>query len=134
LEPEVAALDVDDLARLDRANRAPTVAVCPVDPTVEPEVEAVEAVLLVPLAKPGEEKLAMVGLAVAVAVLGVEDVRGRGDEHPAAPGHHAGGKRQAVQERGRLVVDAITVGVFQEPHDAAGLALAIDSERIIPHL
>src|SRR5208282_2039674 len=26
LEPEVAALDVDDLARLDRANRAPTVA------------------------------------------------------------------------------------------------------------
>ena len=76
----------------------------------------------------------MVGLAVAVAVLGVEDVRGRGDEHPAAPGHHAGGKRQAVQERGCFVVDSITVGVFQEPHDAPGLALAIDSERIIPHL
>src|SRR5208337_5132977 len=130
---EVAALDVDDLARLDRANRAPTVAVCPVDPTVEPEVEAVEAVLLVPLAKPGEEELAMVGLAVAVAVLGVEDVRGRGDKHPPSPGHHAGGKRQAFQERGRFVVDSITVSVFQEPHDAPGLALAIDSERIIPH-
>ena len=134
LEPEVAALDVHRLARLERADRAAAVAVGPVDPAVEAELEAVEPVLLVALGEPGEEDLAMVGLAVAVAILGVEDVGRRGDEHAVPPGHEAGGKRQAVEERRRLVVAAVAVRVLEEPDHAAGLALAVDAQGIVAHL
>ncbi len=89
---------LDRLARLERTDRAAAVAVGPVDPAVEAELEAVDPVLLVALGEPGEEDLAMVGLAVAVAVLGVEDVGRAGDEHAVAPGHDAG--RETAGRRG----------------------------------
>ena len=76
----------------------------------------------------------MVGLAVAVAVLGIEDIRGAGDQDAVAPGHHAGREAEAVEEGRLLVVAAVAVGVFQEPDDAAGLALAVDAQRVVAHL
>ncbi len=89
------------LAGLERADRAAAVAVGAVDPAVEAQLEAVEPVLLVALDEAGEEDLAMVGLAVAVAVLGVEDVRGARDQDALAPGHDAGREAESVEE-GRL--------------------------------
>src|SRR5262249_49780444 len=83
---EVAALDVAGLARLDGFDLAAAVAVGAVDPAVEAVLEAVDEVLRVPLSEAGEQDLAMVGLAVAVAVLGIDNVRGRGDEHALLPG------------------------------------------------
>ena len=127
-------MDVHGLARLERADLAAAVAVGAVDPAVEAELEAVDPVLLVPLAEAREEDLAVVGLAVAVAVLGVEDVGRAGDEHAVAPGHDAGRERQAVEEVGRLVVPAVAVGVFEDPDDAPRLPLAVDAERVVAHL
>ena len=98
---------------LERADRAAAVAVGAVDPAVEAQVEPVEPVLLVPLDEPREEDLAMVGLAVAVAVLGIEDLGCAGDEEPVPPGEQAGREAEAVEEGGGLVVAAVAVGVFE---------------------
>ena len=126
-------IDVD-LPRLERADRAAAVAVGAVDPAVQAELEAVEPVLLVALDEAGEEHLAMVGLAVAVAVLGIEDVRGARDQHAFRQGITPVGKPEAVEERRLLVVAAVAVRVFEEPDDAAGLPLAVDAQRIVAHL
>ena len=90
--------------------------------------------LLVPFDEAGEQHFAMVGLAVAVAVLGVEDVRGARDQDTLSPGHHAGREAEPVEERRLLVIPAVAVGIFQESDHAAGLALAVDAQRIIAHL
>ena len=73
--------------------RPAAVAVGAVDPAVEAELEAVEPVLLVALAEAGEQHLAMVGLAVAVAVLGIEDVRAQATSTPLRQGMSPAGSR-----------------------------------------
>ena len=74
-EPEIAAPDGGRSRPSSREQDRPAaVAVGAVDPAVEAELEPVDPVLLVPLDEAREEDLAVVGLAVAVAVLGVEDV------------------------------------------------------------
>ena len=90
--------------------------------------------LLVAFGEAGVEDFAAVGLAVAVGVLGVEDIRGAGDEYAVTPGHHAGGERQVVEEDGRFVVLAVALGGLQALDPAAGLAFAVHAERIVAHL
>jgi hypothetical protein len=133
-EPEIAASDGRRLARLRRADRPAAVAVGAVDPAVEAELESIDPVLLVPLDEAREEDLAAVGLAVAVAVLGVEDVGGAGDDDAIPPGNHAGRESQPVEEDGHPVIAAVAVGVLQDADQASRLPLTVDPEGIIAHL
>src|SRR5262249_35309589 len=75
-----------------------------------------------------------VRLTVAVGVLGVEDFRGTGDDDALAPRYNAGRKADFVEKDRRFIVLAIAPGAFEELDASAGLALAIDAERIVAHL
>src|SRR5262249_41916898 len=97
-----------------RRDGAAAVAVGDVDPVVEPPHRAVDAVLLVALDEAAVERDALVGLAVAVGVLGVEDLRGTRHDDALAPGHDAGWEADAFEEDGRLVVLAVATGGFEE--------------------
>ena len=67
-----------------------------VDPVVDREGRVADAELGAPgRREAGEEDPALVGLAVAVGVAEVEDVRGAGDDQAALPGHDAVGEGRA---------------------------------------
>src|SRR5262249_2385200 len=100
LDPEVATANVHRLAACDRLDDPAAIAVGAVDPVVEPPDKTVEAMLLIPLDKPGEEHLLHVRLAVAIRVLGVKDVRGTRDEYALAPRQDAGRIADVVEEHG----------------------------------
>src|SRR5206468_3912121 len=70
--------------------------------------------LLVLGAEAGVDLAADVGLVVAVGVLQVPDVGGRGDEHPALPGDDAGRPEQAVGEDVGLVEAGVAIGVAEQ--------------------
>ena len=113
---EIAAAEGRLFTRRHRRDRrvaahAP-VTVGAVHPAIEPGLEPVDTVLLVPLRKAGEERLAEVGPAVAVGVFRIEDFGGAGDEHALPPRQHTGGKPKAVEEQGGGVVAAVAVGVL----------------------
>ena len=133
-ESEVSAVDRDRLAGLGGTDHASAVAVGSVDPAIEAELEPIEPVLLVPWPESCEEHVATVGLAIAVGVLGIEDVRRAGDDDPFPPRNQAGGEAEAVEERGRFVVATVAVGVFQDPDNPAELPFVVDSERVVTHL
>ena len=60
-----------------------------------------------------------IGRSIPVRVFGIKDLRCHRDDHSASPAVDAVGKRQPVEERRGLVVDAVFVGVFQHL-DATG--------------
>ena len=80
------------------------------------------------------QDFALVGPAVAVGVLGVENVGRTGDQNAVAPRSDAGGKAEVVEKHGRAVVAAVAVGIFQAADRAAVLAFAVDAARIVAHL
>jgi hypothetical protein len=63
-----------------------------------------------------EDHAALVGLAVAVRVLEVDELGAVGDVAPAVAGLDARGDEEAFREDGRLVRLAVSVGVLQD-HD-----------------
>ena len=71
--------------------------------------------LLVSFAEASEENFLPVGLAVAVGILGIEDVGRAGDEDSLAPRCHAGRKAETVEEHGRLVELAVLACVIGLP-------------------
>ena len=79
--------------------------------------------LLVAFGKSREEDLAKVGLAVAVFVLGIENIRSARDQHALPPRQDPGGKTQAIKKCRLLVVDSIAVLVFEITDNAAGFPL-----------
>src|SRR5262245_38287043 len=89
------------------ADEAAAVAIGAVNPVVQAVLETVQAMLLVPFDEPGEERLAFVGFAITVGVLGVENLRRGGDQEAIAPREQAGGKIQVVEEDGGFVVSTI---------------------------
>src|SRR5262245_49625386 len=101
---EVAAVDRRALAGFPRAHHAAAVAVGAIDPAVQAQLESIEPMLLVAFDEAGEEHFAVVGPAVAVAVLGVEDVGGARNQNTAPPRDEPGRESQAVQERRLLVI------------------------------
>ena len=86
-EPEIVAADRRRRSRLERADPPAAVAVGAIDPAVQPQLEPVEPMLLVSLGKAREENLAAVGLAVAVGILGVKDIRAQAIKTPPRHGH-----------------------------------------------
>src|SRR5207249_6568089 len=90
--------------------------------------------LLIARAKPGEEGLALVRFAIAIGILGIKNFGRRADDHALPPRDDAIGKVEAIKKHSRFVVMPRVVGVFEETHDSAWLAFAIQSERVIDHL
>src|SRR5262249_48480120 len=132
-DAQVAARDVHGLARLCRADAAAAIAVGHVDPVVEAPGQCVDTVLLVALDETGIEDDLLIGLAVAIGVLRVENLRGSGHEDALTPRHDTGRKADVIEKDRRLVVFAVAPGALQELDAPAGLALAIDAERIVAH-
>ena len=64
--------------------------------------------------------MADVGLAVAVSVLEIPDVRRGRDEHPAFPARDARGPREAIGKYCGLVEHAVAVRVLEQAHGADG--------------
>src|SRR5262249_53491846 len=133
-DPEVATANVHRLAACDRLDDPAAIAVGAVDPVVEPPDKTVEAMLLIPLDKPGEEHLLHVRLAFAIRVLGVKYVRGTRDEYALAPRQDAGRIADVVEEHGRLVVMSVTLRRFEELDSPTRLPLPVHAERVVAHL
>ena len=117
IEPKIAVAYVNGLGL--RIIRRPDEAAVPrrrtIDLVVEPPDEIVKHRLLVARAKARIDFAPFVGNAVAVRVLQIPDVRGRGDEHAAFPRRHARCPEQFVGEHRAFVEDAVAVRVAQEP-------------------
>src|SRR5207248_6626633 len=94
--------------------------------------QAIDAMLLIAFLEAGEEYL-LLDFAV-LAHLGIEDVRGAGDEDAILVREDAGGEADVVHEESHLVVGPVGFGLFEEFDLAAELVLAIDAERIVAHL
>ena len=133
-EPKIASANVDAPPAAGGGDHAAAVAVCAVHPVVEPVLEAVHPVLMVALAKAGEQHPRLVSPAVAVRVLRKQDVRRGADEHPVAPRHHAGGESESIQKHRRVVVAAVTVAILQPADAPSGLAFPVEAKRIVGHL
>ena len=133
-EPEVRAADRHGL--IGRAGRVPAAviaAVGGVDPVVDPPDEPVDVVLRVGDRKAGEEHLARVGDAVAVAVAQMDDIGRRGHQHAVAPRQDRGRVRQLVGEQRPGLVVAVEVGVDQ-PLDPAQRRRSGRPHRVAAHL
>src|SRR5262249_55038010 len=106
------------------ADRAATVAGLDVDAVVEQPAERVQHGLAAGVTgEAGENHPADVRLAVAVGVLGVQDVRHRADEDAAVVAADGGGRVQVVEEYRTFVVDTVAAGVFEQADAAAALGL-----------
>ena len=92
---------------------------------VEAEDETVHHPLLILGAEPRVHFFADVRDAVAVGVLEVPDVRGRGDEHAALPRLDAAGPEQAVRENRARIETPVAIGVAQQPDRATRLAVRL---------
>src|SRR5438552_12400161 len=84
-----------------------------VNPIVQPEAQAVHPRLVVSRGKAREELFDHVGVTVAVGIFRIQDIRRSANQRAFAPGRHAGGEREIIQEYGCFVVDAIALGIFE---------------------
>src|SRR5262249_23704909 len=125
--------DADARAGQKGTYLAAAVAVGAVEPVVQAVIKAIGAMLLIAFHEAGEQYFAHVGLAVAVGVFRVKNIRGGADNHAFAPGDDAVGEIDAFQKNSGLVVNAVVVGVFQKAHNAAGFAVAVNPFGVITH-
>ena len=132
LEPEEALAEVVPLAA-DLAGEA-GVADDRVDPVVEPVPQVRRPGVGVARAEPGEERLALVGLAVAVGVLQEEHVRGLRHDQAAVDVAEARRDAQILGEDGLLVGLAVAVGVLDDRDPVAALALRLHLVRVVDRL
>ena len=90
--------------------------------------------LLIAFAKTREEDLAKVGLAVAVSVLGIEDIGGSAYKDAFSPCHDAAWEVESGKEHGRMIVSTIIVTILEKANDTTWRPLAVDPRGIVPHL
>src|SRR5207247_2812497 len=91
----------------------------------QPPDYASKTMLHITSRKSGKETDTDVRFAVAVGVLRIENLRSRGHQDAFSPRHHAGGKREVVQEERGLVVLAGSLRVLEEFDTSARLAFAV---------
>src|SRR5438270_2331531 len=80
-DAEVAAVEVDALSGLERLGMSAAPAVGAVEPAVEAPPQAVDPELRVARLEAAVQHRLHVGMAVVFSVLGIDDVRGGGDDH-----------------------------------------------------
>jgi hypothetical protein len=102
------------------ANLPAVAAAGAVDVVVEAPHQIVHHGLHIEFSEAGEDFAAEVGLAVAVSVLEIPDVRRGGDEHAPFPARNARGPREALGKHGGPVEHAVAVCVFQQTHGTDG--------------
>jgi hypothetical protein len=91
-----------------------------VDPVVEAVERRVDPMLRVRHRKARDQHLAVIGLAVAVSILEIEDVGSGCDDDAAPPAHDAGRQHQPIGEHGALVGTSVAVCVFEQLHASRG--------------
>ena len=102
-----------------------------VDAVVDVVGERVEEALHIPGAKPGEDLSPLVGHAVAVPVLHIEDVWRIADEDAAPPGHHRRRPGEVGGEDRGPIVSAVAVVVMEQADPTEPLPLVL---AVAPHL
>src|SRR5262249_32828289 len=85
-----------------------------VNPVIKAPLQTVDELLDVRQVKAGGKGTLLVGLAVAVSVLAIDDVRRVGDNQATLPRHDASRKTQPRNKGGGPFVKAVAVAVFQE--------------------
>ncbi len=103
---------------------------------VEPSAvqqEAVGRVVRVARREVAQEARVLVGLAVAIGVLQVNEVGRLRDEHTVVPELKAGGIPQVVGEGGALVGLAVTIGVLQHEQTRAQRRADLPTGVVLPH-
>ena len=118
--------EVDRFAGADAGDRA-AVPAGQVQPVVEAKAEAVHPVLRIPFFEAGEQRLLLIGAAVAVGVLRVDDRGGGGDQCAVSPGDDAGRKSDAVEKRDRLVVATVVIDVREDADAATRLSIVVSA-------
>ena len=106
-------------------------AVGPVNMVVEPPAQAIDTELLVAFLEAGEENFFDVGLAVAGAVFGINDIGGGGDEDAFPPAHDAGWEVEISEEEGGLVENTIAIGIGEQTHASSGST--VEAGRVVGH-
>ena len=101
-----------------------------VNTVVHAPFERVEQALHVAASEARKDVLLLVGFAIAVGVLEIEDVRRSADKHTAVVAGDRGGPRQPVGVDRALVELAVFVGVHQQPNLAEILVVVF---RIAAH-
>ena len=96
--------------------------------------QAVDLVLRIALLEAGVEHHLLVRHAGAGGVFGVEDLGSGDDEGPLVPGQHGCREMQTVEENGHLVEFTGPLGIFEDLDPPTGLALVVQTERIVAHL
>ena len=130
-EAEIVAIDRDSrrVGAPRRCDRAATAAVGGIHPAVGAGAKAIDAELLVAGLEAGEDHLAGLGHAVAVAVGERENVGGGGDQEPPVPSQETVGERKPRSEDRPCVDRPVAIGVGE--HDDPSTAVAVG---IIAHL
>ena len=85
-----------------------------VDPVVESVNGIVHRVLRIGHGESGEHDAANVGLAIAIGIFEVQQVRRVGDQDALLPAHHAGGHGELIGKDSAAVGNAVAVGVFEQ--------------------
>ena len=118
IKAEVVRAERHALAGLVADQIAAAVAIGAVEPAVEAEAEAIHQVLRIAVGEAAEPGLAAVANAIAIRVLGKQDLGDVGDEDAVFPRHQTRRMPQAVEEDGGLVVHAVAVRVLEDLHPA----------------
>ena len=80
IDPQIAAADVQFLARDQRLDLAAAVAIAHIQPAVVTPAEAIHTMLLIPFRETAIQRLADIGNVIAVRVFRVNDLRRSRDE------------------------------------------------------
>ncbi len=121
MKPEIGAAHHDrrQLRILRRGDGAVAPFVGRIDPVVHAQSQVRDPRLVIHSRKTGINHLARIGLAVAVVVLHVKNVRRAGDQQSAFPRHQPAYRQNLIGENRVLFELAVAVGVFQHPYARA---------------
>jgi len=123
LETEAGITQADRLRQMRPANRPGTLrAVGGVNPVVHAPLRIADARPHFTNAEAGEQGLAHLWLAVAVAIRQIDNVRSAQHDHPLPSRHQAVTRRQIDRPDRHAVHPPVPVGVFQELHGTVGFA------------
>src|SRR5438046_1915484 len=117
-EPKIAPVDVHLLSGQNRSHPAATLAIRPIEPVIQAVIITIRAMLLIARMKTGEQNFLHIRLAVAIGILGVNDVRRATDNDALAPRINAVGKTKTVEEHGGFVVVPIALRIFEKTHNS----------------
>ncbi len=136
VEPKIGASNQHrrHLGMLRRCDAPVVAGIRAVDPVVRAQTRICDPRLVIRLCETGIEHLLNVGLAVAVRVFHVQDVRRAGHNQAALPGHDPADRQNVIGKHGGAVDLAVSIRVFEQPDARAGGLAGRRVLGIIHHL